>query len=103
MRKFIDIINESNSAHEEIAHFLHQLATDEVGVEEIAGFTVRFEGFSDMCWEDAEEKGKTSKSLVEEMLKDWQGRHPDLTLVAHGWTNGDEMWSDTIFYAVYRA
>ena len=100
MRKFIDIITEDVSP--EIEAFLHTLSTDDVGVEEIGGFTVRFEGFTDQCWEDAEEKGKTIDGLEREMIADWQGRHPGLELVDSGWTYGDEYWTDTTFYAIFR-
>lgn len=105
MRKFIDIINESQevqNAVNKIADFLHTLATDEVGVEEIDGYTVRFEGFSDMCWESAEEQGKTIEGLEQEMIKDWQGRHPGMKLVASGWIGEGEYWTDSMFYAVFR-
>jgi hypothetical protein len=55
-----------------------------------------------MCWEDAEEQGKTSQGLETEMIADWKGRHPGLELVDSGWTYGDDFWTDTTFYAVFR-
>ncbi|MFA7523707.1 MAG: hypothetical protein WCY71_12350 [Halothiobacillaceae bacterium] len=85
-----------------IQDFIDGLTPDDVGVEEIDGQIVYFEGFTDMCWEDAQEQGKTPMSLEQEILADWSERNGGLTLIEHGWTYDPVPFEDTIFFAIYQ-
>lgn len=85
-----------------IEDFLDTLTPDDVGNEEVDGKIVYFEGFTDLCWDEAKEKGKTVKSLEAEIIADWSGRNGGLTLLDLGWTNEPVPFEDTIFFAVYE-
>lgn len=82
--------------------FLRTLTPDDVGVEEVEGELVYFEGFTHVCWEDAQVKGKTPMALEQEILEDWATRNGGLTLLAHGWTDHPVPFQDTVFFAIYQ-
>jgi hypothetical protein len=96
MRRFIDIMENS-----QIELFVNSLSTDDVGFEKIGNKLIRFEGFTDACWEDAEQKGKTISQLEDEMISEWQSYHPEYKMIEHGWTHGSDFHTDTTFYAVF--
>lgn len=104
MRRFISIINEAQTNTVEV--FLDQLTPDDVGEEWFGDHLLKFEGFTDLCWESAQSKGQTIEDLEQEILSDWhqritqEGKH--MTLVESGWTQEPEFFQDTIFWALYR-
>lgn len=85
-----------------VEDFVNDLLPDDVGHEEVGGYIVYFEGFTHVCWADAEEKGRTVDSLTVEILKDWSDRNGGLTLLEHGWTEEPVPFEDTVFFAIYQ-
>ena len=82
--------------------FVDGLTPDECGREQIGDFLLMYEGFSDICWDDAQAKGKTIESLEAEIVADWNGRLLSMILVKWGWREEPEFFEDTVFWAVYR-
>lgn len=76
---------------------LDSLTPADVGLDMIGGKIIRFEGFTDECWEAASDEGKTVVDLEEEIISDWAQRTDTrgLTLREWGW------WTPDIFYAIY--
>lgn len=55
MRSFMNLFEDSNIL-DEIYGDIEDLSPDDVGKNEYNGFVLRFEGFSDMCIEDASDR-----------------------------------------------
>jgi hypothetical protein len=83
---------------DEIYSFLNDLTTDDVGTQQFGNYIVKFEGFTDMCWADAEKCGKSIEDLEKEILSQWQNEVGlwEYNPIEHGWV-GD------IFYSIYKA
>ncbi|MBX3289635.1 MAG: hypothetical protein KF855_09855 [Acidobacteria bacterium] len=83
---------------DEVADFLDSLVPSDVGRTVIGDKIVRFEGFTDDCWESANENGKSRGDLEEEVIVDWakRERQAGLTLLESGW------WTLDLFCAIYK-
>ncbi len=81
------------------AKFLDGLTTDDIGFDMVGKRVIRYEGFTDLCWEDAYERGKSVDDLEEEIISEWAQREgkQGLKLLESGW------WTNDMFYAIYRA
>ena len=77
---------------------LDSLTPSDIGWDTIADKIIRFEGFTDDCWDAAFEEGKTADDLEDEIISDWAQREgtTGLALLESGW------WTPDIFYAVYH-
>lgn len=74
---------------------LDNLLPDDVGEDYIQGYRVCYEGFTDECDTDAEDRGMSYEDLEQEILNDWK---------KEGWTLSESGWdaSERIFYAIYE-
>jgi hypothetical protein len=83
---------------DEIEKLLDSLTPADTGWDTVANKLIRFEGFTDACWEAAIEEEKTVDDLESEIVADWGLREETrgLILLESGW------WTPNIFYAVYR-
>jgi hypothetical protein len=104
MRKFITIIETNlNEPTDAIADFIGELLPDDTGFEDFpGGYRVVYEGFTDLCWDDAQCQGKTIESLEQEIIEDWKGRHPDHEFISSEWRDGAEFFEDTVFLALFK-
>jgi len=77
--------------------FLNALTPGDVGFVVIGNRVLRFEGFTDECWDDAIQSGKTIEMLEVEILNEWSTQHETKSrrLIEGGW------WTEDIFYAIY--
>lgn len=82
----------------EIEKLLDSLTPDDIGWDTAEDKLIRFEGFTDYCWEAAIEDGKSVDDLEEEIISDWAQREETagLVLLEIGW------WTPDIFYAIYH-
>ncbi len=83
---------------DEIETLLDSLTPADVGWDTVGDRIIRFEGFTDDCWDAAFEEEKTADDLEDEIISEWAKREETsgLTLVESGW------WTPDIFYAVYH-
>lgn len=103
----LDSILKENIQMAQAMDFLFHLPPDEVGEERIGtDFLLKFEGFTEMCWDDAKEKGKTIQSLEAEIINDWANRLAaeglKARMIEHGWTYEPEFYAETTFWAMYH-
>jgi len=83
---------------EEEVKLLDSLSPSDIGWDTIAEKIIRFEGFTDACWEAAFEEGKAPEDLELEIICDWakRGETRGLSLLESGW------WTPDMFFAIYR-
>lgn len=80
-----------------VERFLNSLTPEDIGCVVIGNSILRFEGFTDECWRDAIEKGKSCDGLRDEIVRNWDESEgaKGKTLTEDGW------WTENIFYAIY--
>lgn len=80
-----------------VARFLNDLTPEDVGFLDLGRIVIRYEGFTDACWEEAMSSSKTIDELEKVILEDWSERTETRGLVVGecGW------WTESIFFAVY--
>lgn len=89
-----------------VEDFIFGLTPDDIGGEEVDGKFVKFEGFTGMCWEGAEEAGKSVQDLEDEILAEWDAAMKSTAWpnrIDAGWTEEPIPYEDTIIYAIYSA
>lgn len=59
---------------DEEARILDELTPADVGLDTLGNKIIRFEGFTDDCWEAAFDGGKTADDLEDEIISDWAQR-----------------------------
>lgn len=92
-----------------IEEFLFNLGPDDVGVEKFGPYTVHFEGFSDYCQQDANDRCHLPKEdprhldkyedIYDEVLRDFINREDGKMPIESGLT-GDEEYP--IYYAIFK-
>jgi len=92
-----------------IEEFLFNLGPDDVGVEKFGPYTVHFEGFSDYCQQDANDRCYLPKEdprhldkyedIYDEVLRDFINREDGKMPIDSGLT-GDEEYP--IYYAIFK-
>lgn len=92
-----------------IEEFLFNLGPDDVGVEKFGPYTVHFEGFSDYCQQDAQDRCYLPKEdprhldkyedIYDEVLRDFINREDGKMPIESGLT-GDEEYP--IYYAIFK-
>ncbi len=92
-----------------IEEFLFNLGPDDVGVEKFGPYTVHFEGFSDYCQQDAQDRCHLPKEdprhldkyedIYDEVLRDFINREDGNMPIESGLT-GDEEYP--IYYAIFK-
>jgi hypothetical protein len=92
-----------------IEEFLFNLGPDDVGVEKFGPYTVHFEGFSDYCQQDANDRCHLPKEdprhldkyedIYDEVLRDFINRENGKMPIESGLT-GDEEYP--IYYAIFK-
>lgn len=92
-----------------IEEFLFNLNADDVGVEKFGPYTVHFEGFSDYCQQDAQDRCHLPKEdprhldkyedIYDEVLRDFINREDGKMPIESGLT-GDEEYP--IYYAIFK-
>lgn len=87
----------------EIADFIDELTPDDFGVAEFDEFRVRFEGFTHVCWQDAEKRGKTIEDLEKEILQEWEEKEKGSKLITMDWKHEPEFYEDNVLYAVFKS
>jgi hypothetical protein len=102
-----EFINESHN--NEVEDFLFSLGSDDVGVEEIGPYRIHFEGFSDWCQQDAQERCDlpsddprhlpSYEAVYDEVLNDFIKREGGKQPIDSGLT-GDEDYP--VFYAIFN-
>ena len=103
-----ELISTNDTSYpDEISDFVNSLTVEDVGHDFFGKsdeFLVRFEGFSDQCWQDAEAKNKTVEDLETDMLEDWRQREENIKFknIDSGWTDEPDFYTETIFWAVYK-
>lgn len=103
------LIREDASYMRSIEEFLFNLGPDDVGVEKFGPYTVHFEGFSDYCQQDAQDRCYLPKDaprhlekyedIYDEVLRDFVNREDGKMPVDYGLT-GDEEYP--VFYAIFK-
>jgi 2'-5' RNA ligase len=99
-RKEID--DEGNDMeHRDISDFLYDLTVEDIGRQEFGyrgRYLLRFEGFTDACWADADERGKSISDLETEIMEGWNAEEKPngYEVQSSGWYNDD------MFYAIYK-
>lgn len=89
----------------DIARFLQELNPSDVGHKDLPDGTVlRFEGFTDECWQAHDERfgdeAEAGVAIVEkEILSDWGKRHPGMRIMAFDWIGSPSPWEECIFWA----
>lgn len=93
---------------EEVDDFLRELNADDVGVSDVGAYRVHYEGFSDWCQQDAEERCSLPTNdprhlnsyddIYDEVLRDFIAREDGKQPIESGLT-GDEDYP--VFYAVF--
>ncbi len=83
---------------DEVEKLLDSLTSSDIGLESVGDKIIRFEGFTDDCWNAAFEEGKTVDDIEKEIISDWGDRveTAGLVLLESGW------WTPDIFYSVYH-
>lgn len=102
-------LREDASYRRSIEEFLFNLGPDDVGVEKFGPFTVHFEGFSDYCQQDAQDRCHLPKDnprylanyddIYDEVLRDFVNREDGNMPIDYGLT-GDEEYP--VFYAIFK-
>ena len=85
---------------QEIVDFVDSLDANEDGKDEFGRYLVRYEGFTEECYEGMEEECKTTDEIVVEILEDW-----DKANVSEYGSNLEMYtsdWSGDVFYAIYE-
>lgn len=92
----------------EVEAFILTLGPDDVGVEEIGDYRIHYEGFSDWCKQDAQERCSlpphdprhlaTYDDVYDEVLADFQNREHGAEPVATGFAGSDNY---PVAYAVF--
>lgn len=101
--------NQDSSVPSDVYDFIDTLSSDDVGKERIGDYVVHFEGFSEMCQADAEERTQlppsnpkhlaTYDDIYKEVLNDFKEREGNNEPVDYGLA-GDELYP--VFYAVFH-
>ena len=86
---------------------IDELNAGDVGHEPFPDGTIlRYEGFSDQCWEAHCERfgedadAESVKTVEGEMHQQWLASHPGTAIVASDWEGGCEPWDDCVHWAV---
>lgn len=107
----VEKLNESvnNEIPEDVTDFIDTLSSDDVGKERIGDYVVHFEGFSDVCQADAEERTQLSpndprylsryEDIYKEVLNDFINREGGTEPISAGLA-GDELYP--VYYAVFH-
>jgi hypothetical protein len=89
-----------------VQELISELNAGDVGFETFPdGSVLRFEGFTDQCWQAYEERFGPSSSdneiaiIESEMLCDWLARHPETLHHSSDWEGGNQPWDDCLFWA----
>lgn len=92
-----------------IEEFLFNLGPDDVGVEKFGPYTVHFEGFSDYCQQDAQDRCYLPKDdprhlskyddIYDEVLRDFVNREDGKIPIESGLTGNEEY---PIYYAIFK-
>lgn len=77
------------------------LSPDDVGQERFGDYVLKFEGFTRVCWDDAEEKGKDTPDIEKEIIGDWSKSLPGMAVVESGWQRGGDFGADDVFWALF--
>ena len=82
---------------DEESKLLDSLTPSDIGWDTVGDKIIRFEGFTDDCWDAAFGEGKTTDDLEDEIISDWAQREETagLALLENGW------WTPDIFFAIY--
>ena len=104
-----EFITESHNQNDEVEDFLFSLGPDDVGVEEMGPYRIHFEGFSDWCQQDAQERCTLPASdprhlpsyeaVYDEVLRDFISREGGNRPVDSGMTGTEEY---PVFYAIFK-
>lgn len=109
--KYTAVLNEQVDPMQEIEEFLQRLTPEDVGMEQFGDFLVLFEGFSDMCNDDADRRMSLPPSdpayvsciedVYAEVLREFKER-----AVQHGFTkfirDGQAgVWGNPVVYAIF--
>lgn len=99
----------NNQIPNDVTDFIDSLSSDDVGKERIGDYVVHFEGFSDVCQADAEERTQLSPNdprylacydaIYKEVLNDFINREAGAEPVSAGLA-GDELYP--VYYAVFH-
>ena len=82
-----------------------ELNAGDVGHETFPEGVLRYEGFSDECWDTHERRfglggAADGVATVEaEMHEQWLEAHPGMVIAASSWEGGCEPWDDCIHWA----
>lgn len=85
---------------------LNQLNAGDVGHEILSdGSVLRFEGFSDLCWQAhvdrfGEDGAYAGVAIVEaEIHQQWLSAHLGRQITSSGWEGGSQPWDDCFHWA----
>ena len=90
-----------------IQTIIDELNASDVGHETFEDGTIlRYEGFSDQCWEahcqrfgdDAD--ADSVKTVEAEMHEQWLTAHPGTIIATSDWEGGCEPWDDCVHWAI---
>jgi len=84
---------------DQIYSFINELSPDDIGKECFGIFCIHYEGFTDMCWDAAEEENKSIEDLEEEMTQEWIKKESisQENIIDIGWNSGED-----VFYLIYK-
>ncbi|MDD5474722.1 MAG: hypothetical protein PHU34_11350 [Candidatus Methanoperedens sp.] len=92
------VLAEKTKTQEQIDEFIEDLNPDDVGREELSGYVIRFEGFTDECWQDAKNKKKNITMLEKEILQEWS---KEGKLIRWGWKDVGSFGEPDVFFALF--
>lgn len=88
---------------EEVSGFIDTLTPGDLGHMNFNNYCLRFEGFTEECWDHADEKyvDDPIEGSANEILKEWEDTGK---LISFGWTNSvfEEDDRQGIFWAYYE-
>lgn len=99
----------TKSPHENFADVINELNPGDVGFETRGNLVLKYEGFTDACWEDQVDKLGSDRAvdhaipqLETEILDGWAKALPGYKCVEHDWTDEPFCWAETVFWAVFE-
>lgn len=105
----VETVDHNRDYLKQVEEFLFNLGPDDVGVEKFGPYTVHFEGFSDYCQQDAQDRCHLPKDdprhlskyedIYDEVLRDFINRENGNIPVESGLT-GDEEYP--VYYAIFK-